>query len=527
MARNPFTARILSCLRLACSARVSAGRDTSAATASALSRRQALALAAAGLAASCAPPSRPSSGGNERIAVIGAGMAGLTLAYRLMLAGRGCTLFDSANRTGGRMFTRRNFTAEGQFCELGGEFVDTGHTALIALAGELGVAIQPLDPDGEHIHDVFHIAAEVRTSLDLFNPATGTGAFLPIAARLVQDQDGLLDADDNWTDKARALDAMSLRDWLDSLSGQAEAWALSALDVAYTIEYGIATADQSALNLVDFMSPDTGEGVGLFGESDEAWRIAGGSSSLPEAVAKALGDRVPVRLGQALSAIAREPGGAFRLTFISGQATLEESFDRVVLTLPFTRLRQVAGLDTLGLTAEKARAIAELGYGNSAKIMHATPSRLWRAPGSGVPPTFSGAAYSDQDWQCVWETSRAQAGTGGILTNFLGAAQAGRSETEVLETLYRELPTALPALGTPLQREGVASFFWGRHPHTLASYAGALKGQYTGLLEHAAPPECEGRLHFAGEHTSADFIGYMNGAVDSAERVAGEILASL
>ena len=44
------------------------------------------------------------------------------------------------------------------------------------------------------------------------------------------------------------------------------------------------------------------------------------------------------------------------------------------------------------------------------------------------------------------------------------------------------------------------------------------------MFEAILAPELGGRLHFAGEHTSVDFLGYMNGAVESGERVADEIL---
>ena len=51
-----------------------------------------------------------------------------------------------------------------------------------------------------------------------------------------------------------------------------------------------------------------------------------------------------------------------------------------------------------------------------------------------------------------------------------------------------------------------------------------LVGQYCGMVVDAAAPELGGRLIFAGEHTSENSCGYMNGAVESGERAAKEIL---
>jgi monoamine oxidase len=65
---------------------------------------------------------------------------------------------------------------------------------------------------------------------------------------------------------------------------------------------------------------------------------------------------------------------------------------------------------------------------------------------------------------------------------------------------------------------------WPKHPFVRASYTCPLVGQFTTLLGAAATPELGGRLIFAGEHTSPDFSGFMNGAVESGNRAAREIL---
>jgi monoamine oxidase len=70
-----------------------------------------------------------------------------------------------------------------------------------------------------------------------------------------------------------------------------------------------------------------------------------------------------------------------------------------------------------------------------------------------------------------------------------------------------------------------ASFFWPNHPHTRGSYAGCLTGQYTSFAGIGARPELDGRLVFAGEHTSIIAMGSMNGAIDAGERAAREVMS--
>ena len=78
-----------------------------------------------------------------------------------------------------------------------------------------------------------------------------------------------------------------------------------------------------------------------------------------------------------------------------------------------------------------------------------------------------------------------------------------------------------------LDKPAVASFFWSRYPFTLGSYARAKPGQYTTLLDVAAEPALGGRVQFAGEHTSVDFIGYMNGGVQSGNRASEALIETL
>src|SRR5262249_10470976 len=70
-----------------------------------------------------APDVAVRAGGGDSVAILGAGAAGLTAAYRLDKAGVRCEIFEASARTGGRMFTKHDFNQDGMFCELGGELV--------------------------------------------------------------------------------------------------------------------------------------------------------------------------------------------------------------------------------------------------------------------------------------------------------------------------------------------------------------------------------------------------------------------
>ena len=91
---------------------------------------------------------------SARVVVVGAGLAGLTCAYRLKRSGIIATVYEANTRLGGRCWTRRGDFAQGQIAEHGGELIDQGHTTIRHLAQELGLPLDNLlaaEPNGSTI----------------------------------------------------------------------------------------------------------------------------------------------------------------------------------------------------------------------------------------------------------------------------------------------------------------------------------------------------------------------------------------
>src|SRR5262245_20878275 len=524
MSRTPLFAAVKKALAVTCQ-----DRGIVLPRSSALSRRRLLRLSAAAAGAAALSPvldwrafakdKTPPS-----IGIVGGGVAGLTAAYRLQAVGVKPVLFEASSRWGGRMLTVYDFY-KGMFCELGGQFVDTGHEDLIALAKEFGIEMQTLATEGEG-EDLYYFGGAFHTPKDMIDTATKTGAFAPMAEKIAADAEKLTDKDENWTKYAHKLDQMSLKAYLEQFRGKAEDWTIDLLDVAYVGENGLETEEQSCLHLVDVITTEMDQPFRIFGESDEAFRIKGGSSALIKALTAALENKADMRRGHALTALDRK-GGKIVLTFAAPNGEKSESFDATILTLPFTKLRDAKGLNRLKLAPEKLKCIRELGRGTSAKVISGTTSRVWRSPDSGLPALSNGAFYSDLGFQDIWEDSRAQPGEAGILTNFLGGKAGLAKENDALEIFRTGLAKMAPKVAESLDKAAVASFFWARYPFTLGGYAGAKVGQYTTMLDIAAEPALGGRVQFAGEHTSADFIGYMNGGVQSGNRASAALIETL
>ena len=144
-----------------------------------------------------------------------------------------------------------------------------------------------------------------------------------------------------------------------------------------------------------------------------------------------------------------------------------------------------------------------------------------RRPSLSVERRF----FSDLPFQKVWDSSSGQPSLHGLISNFMAGKSLAANTEEAFEALRAGLCAISPVIGTALDKEAAASFAWAQQPWSLGSYASAKPGQYTTLLPVTKTPECGGRLHFAGEHTEPDFLGFMNGAVLSGNRAAMELLA--
>jgi monoamine oxidase len=451
------------------------------------------------------------------IAVVGGGIAGLTAAYRLMQGGAEVHLYEQLERFGGRMWTKRDFNDDGMFVELGGELVDTNHEDLIDLAKELNVDIQSLK-DGEQGVDFYHFGGKYYTDKDVI------AAFAPLGKQIAEDAEGIYDDKEEFTDKARQFDNISLKDYLKQIGGGVEPWVVKMLEVAYVPEYGLDADKQSALNLIDFINPDTSNGFEIFGESDEAFRVRGGNENLPIAVQRAIRNKVKMNSGHKLVRI-QDESGKVKLSFVSesNSKLITPTYDHVVMALPFTILRNIDGIKELKLSEEKHKAIQEMGFGTNIKVMYGFKERLWRKPTGGRTEFCNGSVYADKSFQTVWETSRGQAGNSGIITNFMGGSVGAQYGPDNIDKYISELDTIFP--GLKALADGKKTMLnWPSMKTMRGSYSCPLVGQYTWVYEAAAAAELDGRMVFAGEHTSAESPGYMNGGVESGNRAAKELL---
>jgi monoamine oxidase len=466
------------------------------------------ALGCATIPAHAPAPSTP--GG--RVVVVGAGLAGLTAAARLAQAGIRARVFDAQRRVGGRAFTLRgHFPCK---AELGGELIDTRHTTIRALVGELGLTLVDRDAglDASVERERYVMLGQSWSERQVVE------MFRPVAALIRRDR-ALLGGREvshaHHTPAAESLDALSTGAWLDRNGVRGPLRAL--LDVAFTSELGRDLDGQSALTFLYAIGGDP-DRFALYGDSDERYVVAEGSDAIARALATRLGDAMMP--GHALVALRARPGGGVRCVFDREGGSVEVDADRVILALPFNQLRRCEL--AIELPPAKRRAITELPYGTNTKVVITTSGRPWREARSSGTTFHDGGVYHES-----WESVRSAGSELGLLTAFSGGrlgVSLGESNPEAQGRRFAEaLDTVFPGSADAFTGRA-ARMHWPAAPFQEGSYACYGPGDWCRLGGEEAG--AAGVVHFAGEHTSRRAPGFMEGAVESGERAAREVIAA-
>jgi monoamine oxidase len=465
--------------------------------------------------AALARPSAP------RIAIVGAGLAGLRCAHMLWNnpgAPLAATLYEAnPERVGGRCWTLRGFFDHGLECEHGGSFLNSNQTAVRNLAAQLGLTEEVVDggdlPRGEEVFLIGgarYTAAEAQADWEAF----GYDAFKSAARELRKPARG-----------AR-LDAMSVPEWLDSTQIGAHSRFGKLMQANTVTENGGDPGDQSALDLIELLSGNRRASLQPLPGDDERFHIIGGNDQLVSGMLAQLPGPALQR-GHALVAARANADRSVTLSFEAGGGSLSDvTADYVVFALPFSTLRDV-DLSASGLSPEKRKVIRTMGIGTNAKVHLELACKTWPVLG------YSGATYGEWDrLACAWDDSvqlgpdarpalylafpGARVGAGGLS----GAAHGIAPEADVQFALG-EIEPLFP--GTTAAYTGRAyEDHWALDPWVKGAYSYYRVGQASSY--GALARKSEGRFLFAGEHTSIANIGFLDGAVETGERAAHRLL---
>ncbi len=443
------------------------------------------------------------------VAIVGAGFAGLIAARILARAGQSVVVLEARERVGGRTFDL--ILDDGSVLEMGGQWIGPGQARIHALIDEFGIETAPTYVAGEAVTVFedrrYRHPGDFPTDLEpsvMAGIDGALGALETLAATVPIDRP--------WeTPDAIRLDGLTMADWLDStiVDVRARAFLRALVETLYVRVAG-------EVSMLDFLFHARTVGslaaaIGIEGGAQQD-RIVGGPQAVAGRLAAELGDQVILR-APVRRIVHDQDGVRFetdRGVFEARRAIVAVSpmlATRIDFDPPLPSIR-----DGLG---------QRMPHGSVIKFHALYPAPFWRNDGlSGISFSTSGAVSFTTD------NSPAD-GRRGVIVGFiegrearrLGAAPTAARKAAATASLVRRFgPQAA-------RMERYVEMDWSAEPWTRGCYSGHLApGAWTSFGPALREP-C-GAIHWAGTETATWMAGYIDGAIESGERTAAEILAA-
>lgn len=462
------------------------------------------------LAYTAEPPAAGPSPRPRKVIVIGAGLAGLAAAWELDQRGHDVTVLEAQNRAGGRIYTLRSPFADGLHAEAGAITYSDSYRHFVRYVQALKLSSAPVGRPP--LPPVFHLRGRRLVPKQGEKPdwpydlAPEEKGLMPGGLILRAFQDVEL-ADPTtagwWRDTYRRWDELTLAELFRQRGLSPAAIEL----LGRTVWWGHGWQEGSALHRLI-------SDVNLFLIGQKVHVIEGGSDRMTDAFARALRGRI--WYGAPVERIVQETD---KVRAVVRQAGVEQTLeaDHLICTAPVPALRRIRF--TPELPAARRRIFEQLAYTPVTRVYLQTRRRFWMDEGRG------GNAFTDLPIQLVSEhpfARPADAGPRGILECHPKGADAER-----LDALDAEgrIALALEHIekvhpGFRGHFEAGTSYSWGTDPWAGGGYPEWKPGQLSAWLPELA--RAEGRIHFAGEHTSI-LSRTTEGALESGNRAAAEV----
>lgn len=419
-----------------------------------------------------------------KVAIVGAGAAGCRAAMLLSERGIKADVFEARDRIGGRLHTVPNGNG---YYEAGGEWIDAEHSRVLGLIREFGAEpeVSTQWPGTVVFRDETcpedQLWAEVEEDVNRVSEAIDFAC---------------LDLDPTpWQNVIYDnLDNQMVSEFLDQHTCSPRGrWFLEA---ATRSDEG---DDMGNIGLLGFLVGQLHYLERTGGEMS-AYRITNGGEWFCRQMLERAGIQPQLRCP--LNAVERTDNGV-RLHFVNQTV----DYDRVILTLPPSAMLQI-NFDYV--SEDKQAAWENLGMARTVKVRATLNKKVWEG---------SARRLSDLVTQQVWDAARGDAPP--TLASYICGEQAAElmESAKPAELVLNHLDNLFPGARDACLE--IELYDWPNDPFAGGGFPYYPPGYVLSHAQHLARPE--GNLHFAGDY-AADWFGFIEGALESAERVVAEVL---
>ena len=448
------------------------------------------------------------------VCIVGAGLAGLTAARELRNAGKRVIVLEARKRVGGRCLSRSLGPGASDVANLGATFVGPTQHRILKLMSDLGIAKFPTYSTGNLI---WYENGQRKTYSGTIPPSNPV-AVAEAAVKLLQidNMAKTVPLDAPWkAAQAQEWDGMTVETWANENIVNKDTRDLVALLIQAV--FSVEPRDMSMLYLLFYIhsagaTNDLIANAGAGGGQD--FRVSGGTQRIAEELVKRIGKK-RVLLGRRVDRIRQSDRGA---RVYAGGLTIK--CKRVIVAIPPHLAGRIFYKPRLPYLRD--HYTQRLGIGSLIKTVAVYDRPFWRDEG------LNGQANSDEGPVKVVFDGSPQSGKPGVLIGFVDGEDAralasASNEVRARESLKSYVRYFGPKAGAPRM------YF--DHPWDREVYTGgcpvdvASPGVLTSFGHTVREPV--GRIHWAGTETATVWHGYMDGAVQSGERAAREVLARL
>ena len=461
-------------------------------------------------------PAKHSTVHQADVAVIGAGLSGLTAARQIAAAGKSVIVLEARGRVGGRCFSRSIGAGASDVANMGATFVGPTQTQILGLMSDLGIAKFPVYSTGNLL---WYEDGKLTPYTGLIPPASNPAAAIELGEVVLPEIDQMAQTvplDAPWTaPNAVTWDSMTAETWAESNIKTSDGQKLFSLAVNAVLS--VLPRDVSFLYFLFYVHAAGGIEplVNNAGQgSAQDFRVAGGTQGIAIKLADQLG-RKRVLLSQPVRRISQ---GARSIYVYADKATVKAQ--QVIVAIP----PHLAGRIVYepGLPAVRDQLTQRMPIGSLIKTIAVYDTPFWRARG------LNGEVTSDSGPVTVMFDASPAGGTPGVLLGFIDGDDA------------RQLSDQSDAARATAALKSYATYF-GQQAGNPRMYFDQVwdKEIYTGgcpvglmppgvMIEYGPALRAPvGRIHWAGTETATVWTGYMDGAVQAGKRAASEALAAL